>query len=120
MTNIAEIIEKIKFLKKLETDKDVANYLEIAPNALNNFKRRNSLGSFLEKIVFIANNKDNSISFDTLLYSDESKIINKIKSQSNYIEKADKLEEEFVLFLDFLDWRENYHKNNKQNIMGTN
>ena len=111
MTNVAEIIEKIKFLKKLETDKDVANYLEIAPNALNNFKRRNSLGTFLEKIVCIANNKDNSISFDILLYSEESKIINKIKYQSNNIEKADKLEEEFVLFLDFLEWRKNNHKN---------
>lgn len=65
--NVAELIEKIKFLKKLKTDKDVANYLEIAPNALNNFKRRNSTGAFLEKVIFVALNKDNSLSFDFLL-----------------------------------------------------
>jgi len=65
--SVAGLIEKIKFLKKLKTDKDVANYLEIAPNALNNFKRRNSTGAFLEKVIFIALNKDNNLSFDFLL-----------------------------------------------------
>lgn len=65
--SVEELIEKIKFLKKIKTDKDVASYLEITPNSLNNFKRRNSTGAFLEKVIYIALNRDNSLSFDFLL-----------------------------------------------------
>lgn len=65
--SVSELIEKIKFLKKLRTDKDLATYLEIAPNALNNLKRRNSVGAFLEKLIISTQNKDSNISFDFLL-----------------------------------------------------
>ena len=87
--NVAEIIEKLKQIKNLKTDKDVASFLEITPNALNNFKRKNSLGAFLEKVIFVANNKDNSISFDFLLYSNKNTLI----EYKNYepIKKDDKL-----------------------------
>lgn len=78
--------------------------MEIQPNTLNNFKRRNSLGSFLEKVVFIANNKDNNISFDFLLYSNKNVLI---EHKNNLpTKKEDKLEEQFELFKSFLKWKD--------------
>lgn len=107
--NVAEIIEKLKQIKNLKTDKDVASFLrKITPNALNNFKRKNSLGAFLEKVIFVANNKDNSISFDFLLYSNKNTLI----EYKNYepIKKDDKLEEQFELFKSFLNWKDGINK----------
>lgn len=81
--SVTELIDKIKFINKLKTDKDVADYLEIAPNALNNFKRRNSIGAFLEKVIFISLNKNNKISFDFLLNNNS---INLSKLDEKYFE----------------------------------
>lgn len=106
--NVAEIIEKLKQIKNLKTDKDVADFLEITPNALNNLKRRNSLGTFLEKVIFVTNNKDNSLSFDFLLYSNRNTLIEDKRHEP--IKKDDKLEEQFELFKSFLNWRDETNK----------
>lgn len=65
--NVEGIINRIKIIKSFKFDNELAEYLEITPSALNNFKRRNSLGAFIEKIIHIAYSKDNSLNFNYLL-----------------------------------------------------
>lgn len=49
--SVADVIEKLKKTQNLKTDKEVAEYLNIATNTINNIKTRNSLGTFIEKII---------------------------------------------------------------------
>lgn len=44
-----DILERLKQIKKLKTDADVAKFLNIKPNTLSNWKKRNSYD--LEKII---------------------------------------------------------------------
>lgn len=63
---VSNLIEKLKIHTGTKSDKDIATYLGITPSALNNFKRRNSLGAFIEKILDNEHAQNNSISFDYL------------------------------------------------------
>jgi hypothetical protein len=100
---VADIIEKIKKAQDFKTDKEVAEYLNIAANTINNIKTRNSLGTFLEKII--ANYPDNDfISFDYLIQSnisvDTSKLFlkaNQLALKTDSIDLFDDLLEQFTL-----------------------
>jgi len=101
---VAEIIEKIKFLKNLKTDKEIASLLGITPNALNNFKRRNSIGAFFEKIIYTALNLDSSISLDYLVHSTNQsinldKIFNEAKSIAVILNQEDDLQENLIQYI---------------------
>ena len=73
MNNAKDAILNLKQILNVTTDKDIANYLGIAPNSLNNFKKRNSIGAFFEKIVGIENQ---NISFDALFLADTPEELN--------------------------------------------
>ncbi len=73
MNDAKDAILNLKQILNIKTDKDVANYLGIAPNSLNNFKNRNSIGAFFEKTVEIENQ---NISFDALFFSKKTEELN--------------------------------------------
>lgn len=85
--NVEGIINRIKIIKSFKFDNELAEYLEITPSALNNFKRRNSLGSFIEKIIHIVHSKDNSLNFNYLL-----KPIKNISKEKATIQDIDNLQ----------------------------
>ncbi|MDD2838504.1 helix-turn-helix domain-containing protein [Sulfuricurvum sp.] len=101
--SVADIIEKIKKANNFKTDKEVAEYLNIATNTINNIKTRNSLGTFLEKII--ANYPENDfIGFDYLLLPSvtlsASRLFlksNQLAIETNLIDSFENLLEQFVL-----------------------
>lgn len=86
-TNMDNIVENVLKQLNLKNDKELAEKLNISKNALSMLKQRNSIGTFIEKLLEL----DEVISIDSILYGTESdelinKINNKIKSKIEILE----------------------------------
>lgn len=97
--SVSDIIEKIKKANDFKTDKEVAEYLNIATNTINNIKTRNSLGTFLEKIITNYPAKD-LISFDYLLQPSVTLTTSRLFLKSNQLAIATNLIDSFENLLE--------------------
>lgn len=91
---VEDILERIKKANNFKTDKEVAEYLNIATNTINNIKTRNSLGTFLEKIITNYPEKD-FLSFDYLLQPSVTLSASKLFLKSNQLAIATNLMDSF-------------------------
>lgn len=66
---IENVIEQLNLKNQL----DLANKLNITNNALSMLKKRNSIGTLIEKLLEL----DDVISFDSMLYGTDSKELKK-------------------------------------------
>lgn len=87
-TNMDNIVENVLKQLNLKNDKELAEKLNISKNALSMLKQRNSIGTFIEKLLEL----DEVISIDSILYGTESdelinQINNKIKSKIEILEE---------------------------------
>lgn len=86
-TNMDNIVENVLKQLNLKNDKELAEKLNISKNALSMLKQRNSIGTFIERLLEL----DEVISIDSILYGTESdelinQINNKIKSKIEILE----------------------------------